>query len=128
MARKGAEREATELKLEDVPRPMSEEQFRKIELALRSMRDRDDEFVVVGFADVIEGMDFIQAASMESYKQCVIEIGYTKDWKHRKMYRRTPVPINETVEIFRSVCMTRKNPDTLGWKDITKEIWPKMKG
>ena len=120
-------REATQFIFEDTIRPLNDEAFANIELAIRSLRDmtKDDkyEFIVVAFKNIIENLDFIQAHAVKSYKTCYIELGFLrKGKKFPQIFALDDMSIEETIAIFRSVCCSLYNPDLSEWKDKTYEI------
>ena len=121
------DREATQFIFENKTRPMSEEDFADVELAIRSLRDMtgDDEyeFVVVAFENHIDKLDFIQSYATESYKTCYIEIGFLREGKDfPQIFAIDEIPVDRTVEIFKSICCSEINPDLSEWKDKTQEI------
>ena len=121
------ERKAIQFIFEDKTRPMNQEDFADIELSIRSLRNlrAEDkyEFIVVAFKNKIEKLDFIQAYSVESYKICYLEIGFIREGKQfPQIFALNDVPVNEAVEIFRSVCCSMENPSLTRWKDRTDEI------
>ena len=107
-------------------RPMSEEDFVDIELAIRSMRCNPDsegyaDFVVVDFENEIKGLLFIQTLSMESYKKCFIEVAFSRGKDvFPRLLAKYDLPVEETVKLFRDVCCSEKNPDFSEWKDNTE--------
>ena len=121
------ERPATEFLFENKIRPMNEENFADIELAIRSLRDmtpiNEYEYIVVSFKNRIKKLDFIQAYSSESYKVCYIEMGFKRTGKEfAQIFAIENVPIEKTVEIFKSVCCSKENPDLKDWEDVTEKI------
>ena len=122
-----SEREATQFIFEEKTRPMNQDDFTDIELAIRSLRnlraEDEYEFIVVDFKNKIEKLDFIQAYSVESYKICYIEIGFIREGKQfPQIFALDDIPVEETIEIFHSVCCSTENPDLTRWKDRTYEI------
>lgn len=122
-----SEREATQFIFEDRHRPMEAEEFADVELAIRSLRDMtgDDEyeFVVVSFDNKLDGLDFIQAYAKESYTICYIEIGFLREGKtFPRIMAIDDIPVERTVEIFKSVCCSDILPDLSGWQDKTADI------
>ena len=121
------ERAATQFIFEEKTRPMNQEEFADIELAIRSLRnlraEDEYEFIVVDFKNKIEKLDFIQALSIESYITCYIEIGILREGKNfPQILTLDEIPVEETIEIFRSICCSTENPDLTRWKDRTYEI------
>ena len=108
-------------------RTMNEEQFADIELKLRSLRTEDlapeDEFIVIDFKEKYDGLIFIQAMSVKSFKACRVEIAFERKGKNfPAIFARNDVPIDETVEIFKSVCCSVSKPDLSDWQIATEEI------
>jgi len=120
------EREATQFIFENRKRPMNEEEFADVELAIRSLRDMAYEHVLVDFSNKIEKLDFIQSCSTESYKSCYIEVAFIREGKDfPQIFAVEDVPVDKTVDIFKSICCSEITPDLSEWKDRTNEIMEK---
>lgn len=117
-----------QITLEDQKRPISAEDFAEIELAIRSMRcnpdpEGYDDFVVVAFKNEINGLRFIQTTATESYKTCLMEIGFARKGRtFPRLLRKSDLTVDDTVNIFRSVCCSSENPDFSEWKDVTEDV------
>ena len=101
------ERKISQFEYRDISRPMSEEDFADIELAIRSLRDKSYEHLIVDFPNKIGKLDFIQTYSTESYKSCYVEIGFIKEEKDFPQIfttRGDDISVDRTVEIFKSIC------------------------
>ena len=123
-------RKPTHVSFDDITRPMTEEEFAKIELAIRSMRlakdsgdtvPDNDEFVITDFKNKIGGLMFMQTMVTETYKTCYVEADFKREGTNfPRILARFDVPMDETVEIFRSVCCSETNPDFSEWPDETE--------
>lgn len=111
-----SERKASFFLFEKEPRPLTEERFADVELAIRSLRDMANECIVVDFKDKYNDLGFIQAVATVDYKEYHIEIGF--DIPNKKVpdiYVNENVSLDETLEIFRNVCTKTDMPSLEGW-------------
>lgn len=116
-------REATSFEFRNIQRPVDDYKFSDIELALNSLRDMKYEHCIVEFSNSIDNLDFIQTASIESYKKLHIELGYKREGKSFPcLIAKDNVPLVEGIKIFKSICCSIKNIDISDWEDITQKI------
>lgn len=116
-------REATSFEFRDIKRPIDDDKFSDIELALNSLRDMKYEHCIVEFSNSIDNLDFIQTASMESYKTLHIEWGYKREGKSfPRLIAKDNVPVAEGIRIFKSICCSTENIDISDWEDITQKV------
>lgn len=111
-----ADREASFFLFEKEPRPMNEDRFADVELAIRSLRDMANECIVIDFKDKYDNLGFIQAAATVDYKEYHIELGFDfPDKKVPDIYVNENVSVEETIQIFKDVCMKIEKPSLEGW-------------
>ena len=111
-----SDREPSFFLFENEPRPMNEERFADVELAIRSLRDMENECIVVDFKDKYDDLGFIQAVATVDYKEYHIEIGFDiPDKKVPDIYVNEYVSLEDTLEIFRQVCTKPDKPSLEGW-------------
>ncbi len=80
--------------------------------------------MVVALENAPLSIDFIQTTREENSKNYLIEIGLkTSSVRPVNIYRLNEVGLEDTIDLFKEVCMNGELPDLSKWSDVTEEVF-----
>ena len=104
--------------------PIRTNQFYEIKSVISKLRDIEGEFLVVALENAPLSIDFIQTTREENSKNYLIEIGLkTSSVRPVNIYRLNEAGLEDTIDLFKEVCMNGELPDLSKWSDVTEEVF-----
>ena len=105
--------------------PIATDDFSRVEYAIRSLRNRAYEHLVVEIREPVEGIDFIQTAREgEGYR---IEVGMNDSKGARHLFMLDKNDLDKTLSIFRHFLFTAQSPDISKWNSVNDLLCNKGK-